>query len=102
LTLYYIRNWTIWVDLQILFRTASRVLKWEGRSEHVTSRTTIAGAGGAGRVSGSGGDLLPFATGEAPGSSEAGSNAYAVENPASWTEEEDLFAGPGRMDRTRE
>jgi lipopolysaccharide/colanic/teichoic acid biosynthesis glycosyltransferase len=31
LTLYYIRNWTIWVDLQILFRTASRVLQWQQR-----------------------------------------------------------------------
>ena len=26
LTIYYIRNWTIWFDLQILFQTAKRLL----------------------------------------------------------------------------
>lgn len=29
LTMYYIRNWTIWLDLQILFQTALRVLRRE-------------------------------------------------------------------------
>jgi lipopolysaccharide/colanic/teichoic acid biosynthesis glycosyltransferase len=30
LTVYYIRNWTIWSDLQILVGTARRVLRWAG------------------------------------------------------------------------
>ncbi|MEA3335517.1 MAG: sugar transferase [Chloroflexota bacterium] len=29
LTMYYIRNWTIWLDLQILLQTAQRVLRLE-------------------------------------------------------------------------
>ena len=29
LTMFYIRNWTIWLDLQILFQTALRVLRLE-------------------------------------------------------------------------
>ena len=30
LTMYYIRNWTIWFDLQILFQTARRILRRPG------------------------------------------------------------------------
>lgn len=30
LAVYYIRNWTIWVDLQILSQTFKRVLLWKG------------------------------------------------------------------------
>ena len=29
LTMYYIRNWTIWLDLQILLQTAQRILRLE-------------------------------------------------------------------------
>ncbi|MEZ4766866.1 MAG: sugar transferase [Caldilineales bacterium] len=29
LTMYYIRNWTIWMDLQILLQTAQRILRLE-------------------------------------------------------------------------
>jgi lipopolysaccharide/colanic/teichoic acid biosynthesis glycosyltransferase len=30
LTMYYIRNWTIWLDLQVIFQTALRML-WRRR-----------------------------------------------------------------------
>lgn len=30
LTMYYIRNWTIWFDLQVLFQTAMRILRRPG------------------------------------------------------------------------
>jgi lipopolysaccharide/colanic/teichoic acid biosynthesis glycosyltransferase len=32
LTMYYIRNWTIWLDLQVIFQTAVRML-WRRRGE---------------------------------------------------------------------
>ena len=33
LNLYYTRNWTIWLDLHILFQTAMRVLGRRGRTK---------------------------------------------------------------------
>jgi undecaprenyl-phosphate galactose phosphotransferase len=40
LDMYYVRNWTIWLDLQVLFRTAKLVIARRSRSATVerTSR----------------------------------------------------------------
>jgi lipopolysaccharide/colanic/teichoic acid biosynthesis glycosyltransferase len=38
LTMYYIRNWTIWLDLQILLQTAQRILRLERAKARLPER----------------------------------------------------------------
>jgi lipopolysaccharide/colanic/teichoic acid biosynthesis glycosyltransferase len=38
LTMYYIRNWTIWLDVQILMQTARRVLRLERAKAQLPER----------------------------------------------------------------
>ena len=90
LTLYYIRNWTIWVDMQLLYRTATRVLHWQLRGRSARSRTSPA--------SPNDGELpaallvepasYSYSKGKIPVDSSTNPNAYSLENSVAKPEDE--------------
>jgi lipopolysaccharide/colanic/teichoic acid biosynthesis glycosyltransferase len=86
LTLYYIRNWTIWVDLQILFGTAARVLQWRGRRGPVRSVTSAKGWYREEMPTDSEGDrTMPLIAGVSSATRE-GAGAHTAERPVSQRE----------------
>jgi lipopolysaccharide/colanic/teichoic acid biosynthesis glycosyltransferase len=89
LTLYYIRNWTIWVDLQILFSTATRILQWRGRKGPVR-RVAFAATSSEGETPrGFEGEVSIYPTSQIPEGYEVGPTSHPVENTAILPEVED-------------
>lgn len=90
LTLYYIRNWTIWVDMQLLYRTGTRVLHWQRRGRSPRSN--------ASEASPKDGELpasplvesasLSHSPGTMSVNSATNPNAYSLENPVTKPEDE--------------
>lgn len=89
LTLYYIRNWTIWVDLQILYRTAARILQWQRRGRSGSSMTSTAGLGDERAPVAPMVETTSYSTGTMVHHPATGLSTYSLENSAMQPEEED-------------
>ncbi len=89
LTLYYIRNWTIWVELQTLYRTASRVLHWQRRRRPGGSMTSTTGPSDERTPITSHAESASYVIGAMVSDPAMGPNAYSLENSAMQPEEED-------------
>jgi lipopolysaccharide/colanic/teichoic acid biosynthesis glycosyltransferase len=89
LTLYYIRNWTIWVDLQVLFGTAMRILRWRGRRGPVRSMGSVADRNRQDMSTIAEGELPAQATAQFPPGSESRPESYWEGEPSVQPEVED-------------
>jgi lipopolysaccharide/colanic/teichoic acid biosynthesis glycosyltransferase len=102
LTLYYIRNWTIWVDLQILFRTAARVLQWQGRTEPAVNDAGIASTGGRDGAVGSEEEQFFFSLAETLAGLVPEGNAFSGQQESALAEGEEQSTAYGKVGMTRE
>jgi len=89
LTLYYIRNWTIWVDLQILFKTASRVLHWRRRGRQGIPMASMTGPRGEDAPTASRAEPASYFSGAAVPNPAAGPSTYSPDNSAMQPEEDE-------------
>jgi hypothetical protein len=81
LTLYYIRNWVIWVDLQILYRTGTRILQWQRRRTAGLPASRSAGTGYGESPFASRGELPPYTATNIMTNPAMGGNEQSVERP---------------------
>jgi lipopolysaccharide/colanic/teichoic acid biosynthesis glycosyltransferase len=102
LTLYYIRNWTRWVDLQILFRTLSRVLLWIRGGRSARTMDSAAGSRDGESLATSSVKSAPASVGTVTPIPVANPHTYTLENSTVQPEDADSSSADVILDRKSE